>query len=105
MSAQHARIAARAHDLWERRGRPAGSPEIDWYQAEKELQGNANAAEPKATVDPLAQRAADILAGGTPAATTDDSTGTAPPDGPLPKRARPRRKAARQRGENGAARE
>lgn len=105
MSAQHARIAARAHDLWELRGRPEGSPEIDWYEAEKELQGDANAAEAKATVDPLAQRAADILDGEAPAATSDLGTGTAPPDGPLPKRARPRRKAARQRGENGAARE
>lgn len=105
MSAQHARIAARAHDLWELRGRPEGSPEIDWYEAEKELRGDANAPEPKATVDPLAQRAADILDGEHSAATSDDGTRTVSPDGPLAKRARLRRKAARQRGENGAARE
>jgi hypothetical protein len=105
MSTQHARIAARAHVLWELRGRPEGSPEIDWYEAEKQLQGDANAAGPKATVDPLAQRAADILDGGNPPAASDDGTGTTPPDRPLPKGARPRRKAARQRGENGAARE
>jgi len=26
-------IAQRAYDYWEKRGRPAGSPEIDWYLA------------------------------------------------------------------------
>ena len=80
MSSQHARIAARAHDLWELRGRPEGSPEIDWCQAEKELQGDASAPEPKATA-------------------------TTTPGGSLPKRARPGRKAAGQHSENGAARE
>ena len=27
-------IAMLAYQLWERRGRPLGSPEIDWYAAE-----------------------------------------------------------------------
>ena len=62
MSLQHARIAARAHDLWELRGRPDGSSEIDWYQAEKQLIGDANdPSEPKTTLDPLARQAADVL--------------------------------------------
>ena len=26
-----------AYEYWERRGRPFGSPEIDWYAAEKAL--------------------------------------------------------------------
>jgi hypothetical protein len=26
-----------AYDLWERRGRPLGSPEVDWFAAEKAL--------------------------------------------------------------------
>lgn len=26
-----------AYQLWERRGRPLGSPEVDWYAAEKAL--------------------------------------------------------------------
>ena len=26
-----------AYENWERRGRPIGSPEVDWFAAEKEL--------------------------------------------------------------------
>jgi hypothetical protein len=29
-------IALRAYDLWERRGRPIGSPEVDWFRAVKD---------------------------------------------------------------------
>jgi hypothetical protein len=34
-------IARLAYSLWEGRGRPDGSPEIDWLQAERELQTSA----------------------------------------------------------------
>jgi hypothetical protein len=30
-------IAIRAYELWQQRGSPIGSPEIDWHQAENEL--------------------------------------------------------------------
>lgn len=30
-------VAVRAYELWERRGCPIGSAEIDWYEAEAEL--------------------------------------------------------------------
>jgi hypothetical protein len=30
-------IASLAHALWEARGRPNGSPEQDWYEAERQL--------------------------------------------------------------------
>ena len=30
-------IASLAHALWEARGRPDGSPEQDWYEAERQL--------------------------------------------------------------------
>ena len=30
-------IAERAYRYWEERGRPLGSPEIDWFRAEMEL--------------------------------------------------------------------
>jgi hypothetical protein len=33
----HEGIARLAYELWERRGRPLGSPEIDWYAAETAL--------------------------------------------------------------------
>jgi len=28
-------VARLAHQLWERRGRPIGSPEVDWFAAEQ----------------------------------------------------------------------
>jgi len=34
---RHDEIAKLAYELWERRGRPLGSPEIDWYTAENAL--------------------------------------------------------------------
>jgi len=30
-------IAIRAYELWRRRGCPDGSPEADWFEAEREL--------------------------------------------------------------------
>ena len=30
-------VAARAYELWQQRGCPAGSDQEDWFQAEKEL--------------------------------------------------------------------
>jgi hypothetical protein len=30
-------IAARAYELWQARGCPEGSPDEDWFQAEREL--------------------------------------------------------------------
>jgi hypothetical protein len=34
---RHDEIAKLAYELWERRGRPLGSPEIDWFAAERAL--------------------------------------------------------------------
>ena len=33
-------IETRAYELWIQRGCPIGSPETDWFQAEKELRGS-----------------------------------------------------------------
>jgi Protein of unknown function (DUF2934) len=33
----HERIEKLAYEYWERRGRPLGSPEIDWFEAKKAL--------------------------------------------------------------------
>lgn len=30
-------IATRSYELWQERGCPIGSPEVDWFQAEEEL--------------------------------------------------------------------
>lgn len=93
MSSQRERLAARAYDLWVRRGRPVGSPEIDWYAAEKELLANANApTQPKDVVTTDSDRG--------PVATDTETTA---PDGPIPKRSRPGRNSARQTRNNGAS--
>jgi hypothetical protein len=38
----HDEIARLAYLLWERRGRPVGSPDIDWFRAEHELLSEIN---------------------------------------------------------------
>jgi hypothetical protein len=35
----HGAIALRAYHLWEGRGCPIGSPEDDWFRAEREITG------------------------------------------------------------------
>ena len=35
-------IAALAYALWEQRGRPEGSPEVDWFAAEAQLNEKKN---------------------------------------------------------------
>jgi hypothetical protein len=35
----HEEIQARAYELWQQRGCPEGSPEVDWLAAEKEILG------------------------------------------------------------------
>jgi Protein of unknown function (DUF2934) len=36
-------IANRAFHFWEKRGRPLGSPEVDWSRAEPELENQRHA--------------------------------------------------------------
>jgi hypothetical protein len=113
MSSQRARITARAYDLWVRRGKPIGSPEVDWYEAQTQIENEVNdPAAPKTALDPPAQKAADVLAADVtpasrPGASADDpnATETTPPDGPMPKRSRAGRKSGRPGSDNGAARE
>ena len=39
-------VAKLAHQFWEERGCPFGSPEIDWWRAEQELLARTETAEP-----------------------------------------------------------
>ncbi|MBX6316442.1 MAG: DUF2934 domain-containing protein [Isosphaeraceae bacterium] len=39
----HEKIAVRAYQLWEDRGRPQGTDREDWFEAERQLQGQAEA--------------------------------------------------------------
>jgi hypothetical protein len=82
MSSQRGLIAARAYELWRLRGNPEGSPEVDWYQAEKEILGRVNDApsELKVTLDSLQQDAADVSASGSDRGPTDSDTHKTLPD-------------------------
>lgn len=105
MSSYRAKIAARAYDLWQQRGKPEGSPEIDWRQAEQELSGgDANdPTKPKATLDSLQQVAADVLRTDSDRGPVASDTATTAPDAPIPKRSRTTRN--RRVRDNGATRE
>jgi hypothetical protein len=35
---EHEDVAKLAYRFWEDRGRPMGSPEVDWYRAEREVE-------------------------------------------------------------------
>ena len=62
MSSQRERIAERAHELWVRRGRPIGSPEIDWAAAEQELAEESGETTPaKAAARDSVRQAIDVL--------------------------------------------
>jgi hypothetical protein len=71
-ASETARIASQAGELWQERGRPVGSPEVDWSRAKEEL---AKAAE-KAPVPPIA---------GTPTASTPPSKEPPPASPPVEK--------------------
>ena len=98
MSSQRERIAARAYELWLRRGRPIGSSEIDWAAAEKELAENPDETAPAkaAALDSLRQ-AVDASTSDSdrgPVATdtkapSPDSESPSPDTSPSPKPSRP----------------
>jgi hypothetical protein len=104
MSSQRARIAARAYALWERRGKPEGSSETDWYAAEQEL-ARDDPAKPKATLDSLQQTAADVLTNSSDRGPIASDTKSTSADGATLKRSRIRRSASRPIRDNGGARE
>jgi len=49
-------IAKLAYQIWEERGRPAGSAEVDWYEAERQLQIRSGAMSPSPTGQALRPR-------------------------------------------------
>jgi hypothetical protein len=105
MSAQRARIAARAYELWQRRGRPEGSPEVDWAMAEREILAEANDSKPSnAALAALRQEAANVVTSesdkGPTASNTEDTLSEE-----APTRSRPRRNGAPQGRDNGASRD
>ena len=104
MSSQRARIAARAYALWERRGKPEGSSETDWYAAEQEL-ARDDPAKPKATLDSLQQTAADVLTNSSDRGPIASDTKSTSADGATLKRSRIRRSESRPIRDNGGARE
>jgi hypothetical protein len=49
-------IAKLAYQIWEERGRPPGSAEVDWYEAERQLQIQTGAMPPSPTGQALRPR-------------------------------------------------
>src|SRR5260370_743037 len=49
-------IARLAYPIWEERGRPIGSAEVDWYGAERQLQIRSGAIPPSSTGRQLRRR-------------------------------------------------
>jgi hypothetical protein len=39
-SLEYEQVNRLAHQLWQERGRPEGSPDVDWYEAERQLRLN-----------------------------------------------------------------
>jgi hypothetical protein len=52
----HDEIEERAYYLWERRGRPEGSPDVDWERAEREIRGEKEAARMASWARPVRAR-------------------------------------------------
>lgn len=50
----HDLTAKLAYELWERRGPPVGSPEVDWFAAEKALASSRADAEATFSLYPVA---------------------------------------------------
>jgi hypothetical protein len=42
----HSEIASRAYDRWENRGRPNGSAEEGWFEAEREVESHETETQP-----------------------------------------------------------
>jgi len=51
----HEAIKALAHQLWAQRGKPIGSSEQDWFEAERQLQGKASASTSKGVDESVKQ--------------------------------------------------
>ena len=58
---QHDEIARLAYDLWQARGCPQGSADIDWLQAEQELRVRETEKKPNATARPFLTKRAGTL--------------------------------------------
>jgi hypothetical protein len=53
----HEEIELRAYHSWETRGRPFGSPDVDWFEAERELA----AIEPEGVLSKVAREVGSAL--------------------------------------------
>jgi hypothetical protein len=63
----HDQIQLRAYQYWEERGRPLGTPEVDWFRAEQELA----AEEPEGALSKIARTVGSAV--GTVAALLSES--------------------------------
>jgi hypothetical protein len=93
-------IRRRAHEIWEREGRPHGRHEEHWAQAAREIEGESSGGRTtggtKAAAKPRASRSAEGSNG-------DVGTGTREPAGEGAGAAMPRRRAAKPAAEGAAS--
>ncbi|BAI75850.1 hypothetical protein AZL_d00240 (plasmid) [Azospirillum sp. B510] len=85
------RIRRRAHELWEKEGRPQGRDADHWTQAEAEIRGSG-AVEPTGKVAGSRRKAADKSTRA--AAESLSEVARSPADGTKPHRDQPAKKAA-----------
>jgi hypothetical protein len=95
MPDQRDRISARAHELWVLRGRPEGSPEVDWLNAESEIKERAAETDlPRDSVDNSLREAPEVDRARSPNPRPAVRTETSVPDGSKSKRPRAGRNGA-----------
>jgi hypothetical protein len=61
----HEQVARLAYALWQERGCPEGTPEVDWYRAEQQIQIQAGEKKPAGSTD---ERLASVVRRGRRAA-------------------------------------
>jgi hypothetical protein len=57
----HHSVELRAYRLWEERGRPWGTPEEDWFEAESEIRAAHQAVEPEPPTITAAKAVGSVL--------------------------------------------
>jgi hypothetical protein len=87
-------VRRRAHEIWRRRGTAPGSPEADWYQAERELRAETARAETPTAPPPFPAVPSSPAppAGNAPKPGRPPNSGKSPTSGKPPTSSKPPKK-------------
>jgi Protein of unknown function (DUF2934) len=58
---RHQRIQLAAYSLWQQRGGPFGTPDVDWFRAEEQLREESEEAAPKPALVAVAEGVGSAL--------------------------------------------